>query len=426
MMEEPTRVKRKRVSKNKKKSWRKHTDITDVEEALDDERMQQRTGGLAAEKPDETLFFVDKATDNEEVVGRRRLRPLRCYANLEPDLNTVPAFIKRNGRVPKSKTNIRERKTKKQVMAEEQRRKALRQRKIKQSMSEALPQSTYDLWSGKKNTKNTEGEEVETFYLEYTKQRRVQPPSHYREKTSGLPAVSVPHPGASYNPAFDDHQDLLMKAVEIEKLKEKKEKKLEKSLDAKFPSKEEAPTEETWLSEMSAGLFDGDVAHEDEGSSDDNDRLSVNPAVRREGKKTRRQRRIEKERKAQEKALQQAKTEKQRKQELLRLKSIKTEIKAREYKLEQRQNRKTQLRTLYKDKPKRLGKFKFEEPEIELKLSDELTGSLRELKPEGHLLEDRFKALQRRNVIETRKRAKLVRKYKPKKFEKKGHKAVTI
>lgn len=57
--------------------------------------------------------------------------------------------------------------------------------------------------------------------------------------------------------------------------------------------------QETWLSEMSAGLFDGEVAHEDEGSSDDNDCLSVNPAVRREGKKTRRQRRIEKERKAQ-------------------------------------------------------------------------------------------------------------------------------
>ena len=36
--------KRKRVSKNKKKNWRKHTDITEVEEFLEDQRLQERTG----------------------------------------------------------------------------------------------------------------------------------------------------------------------------------------------------------------------------------------------------------------------------------------------------------------------------------------------------------------------------------------------
>ena len=37
-------VKRKRVSKKTKKSWRKHADIKDVEAYLDDTRLQQRTG----------------------------------------------------------------------------------------------------------------------------------------------------------------------------------------------------------------------------------------------------------------------------------------------------------------------------------------------------------------------------------------------
>lgn len=36
-------VKRKRLSKNKKKNWRK-TDIADVEEHLEDVRLQERTG----------------------------------------------------------------------------------------------------------------------------------------------------------------------------------------------------------------------------------------------------------------------------------------------------------------------------------------------------------------------------------------------
>jgi len=59
-----------------------------------------------------------------------------------------------------------------------------------------------------------------------------------------------------------------------------------------------------------------------------------------------------------------------------------------------------------------------------LKLSDELEGSLRLLKPEGHILEDRFKSLQKRNIIEPRVKAKRVVKYRPKVIEKKGHLAV--
>jgi nucleolar protein 53 len=42
---EPTRQNRKklRISKNKKKGWKK-TDIKDVEDFLEDERLQERTG----------------------------------------------------------------------------------------------------------------------------------------------------------------------------------------------------------------------------------------------------------------------------------------------------------------------------------------------------------------------------------------------
>jgi len=37
-------TKRKRVSKKSKQSWRKHTDIKDVEEYLEEERREERTG----------------------------------------------------------------------------------------------------------------------------------------------------------------------------------------------------------------------------------------------------------------------------------------------------------------------------------------------------------------------------------------------
>ena len=45
-----------------------------------------------------------------------------------------------------------------------------------------------------------------------------------------MPKVELPHPGTSYNPDYDDHQDLLMRAhlVELKKLKE--EEKLMRKL----------------------------------------------------------------------------------------------------------------------------------------------------------------------------------------------------
>jgi len=43
-MDVKVQLKRKRVSKKTKKAWRKHCDITDVENYLEDVRLQERTG----------------------------------------------------------------------------------------------------------------------------------------------------------------------------------------------------------------------------------------------------------------------------------------------------------------------------------------------------------------------------------------------
>jgi nucleolar protein 53 len=60
---------------------------------------------------------------------------------------------------------------------------------------------------------------------------------------------------------------------------------------------------------------------------------------------------------------------------------------------------------------------------LEIKLSNELTGNLRSIKPEGNLLEDRYKSLQKRNVIETRVKQKIVKnRKKRKRLEKRNYK----
>jgi len=50
----------------------------------------------------------------------------------------------------------------------------------------------------------------------------------------------------------------------------------------------------------------------------------------------------------------------------------------------------------------KLGKHKVKEVEVEVQLGEELSESLRALKPEGNLFRDRFLSLQQRALVEPR------------------------
>merc|ERR1711872_327222 len=140
----------------------------------------------------------------------------------------------------------------------------------------------------------------------------------------------------------------------------------------------------------------------EDGDSENKSSTGVKP-------KTRKQRRDMKIRAYQERQLKLAKKKKLKEDEVFRLKSMKKELHAQTEQTKRRQARKEERRVEKMKNPIALSKYKYEAPEIEIKLSEELTGNLRNLKPEGSLLEDRYKSLQRRNIIETRvvqKRAK--------------------
>merc|ERR1712130_107661 len=101
---------------------------------------------------------------------------------------------------------------------------------------------------------------------------------------------------------------------------------------------------------------------------------------------------------------------------------IKKQLKSDESKTLEKQEKKKAAAEEKLLGPVRLSNYKYEPQEIEIKLSEELTGNLRNLKQEGSLLEDRFKSLQRRNMIEVRVKQKVVKKLKRKTFEKRSHK----
>ncbi|NXC05445.1 NOP53 protein, partial [Orthonyx spaldingii] len=143
------------------------------------------------------------------------------------------------------------------------------------------------------------------------------------------------------------------------------------------------------------------------------------------GRKTERQRRREKEQREKAAARARSRVAAQRLQGLFRLRSLRRALLLRELRLRERRERRLRLRELRESAPKRLGRARYEEPGPEVQLSEELPDSLRSLRPEGSVLRDRFKSLQRRNMIEPRERAKFKRRYRVKYVEKRAFREVT-
>merc|ERR1712243_510519 len=233
-----------------------------------------------------------------------------------------------------------------------------------------------------------------------------------------LDACEVPDSGASYNPSLEEHQELLWKAAMVEIDKEREQQKIERLTTGMLPSKEKAPTAESRMKKLSEGIVElGGENVEDEMEDEEIQKIVVGnkPKTRRQ-LRDRRKRMFEDQKKAREKDL------KTREIEVSRLKSIKKELNKDVKTTEERQEKKKAADEEKKLGPVRLSNYKYEPQEIEIKLSDELTGNLRNLKQEGSLLEDRFKSMQRRNMIEVRVKQKTVRKHKRKTFEKRSHK----
>nr|DBA20651.1 TPA: hypothetical protein GDO54_017411 [Pyxicephalus adspersus] len=225
----------------------------------------------------------------------------------------------------------------------------------------------YDLW-GESSPLDSALEGKDQWYLEQTKKSRVKM--------------------------------LLLQAHEVEVKKLKEEQKLERQL--KLPEGAEVPTEESRLRELCEGLVEESDDEAVGGVSEEQKTVSLPQRER----KTERQRKKEKEAKILKARQDAEKVAKQRRQGLFQLKSMFASLKSRQAELLRRKKLREEKRKLQALQPRRLGRLKYKESDIDVHLSEELTDSLRKLKPEGSLAKDRFKSFQKRNLIEPRERAK--------------------
>ncbi|XP_068766174.1 ribosome biogenesis protein NOP53 [Struthio camelus] len=436
---------RARGRRHRKKGWKRWAGPEarlgrEIGDFLEDVALQQRAaGGLIAEKPDESLFFVDTGNaEKDRKLNKGKEKPLHIDLILQPD-SKVPApkdilaHQIPNGKKQKRKQQLWERLAEKGVLPRKERllRARLRRGPPAKGGSKAPEpgrvdpaRSFYDIWA-ENNPLDRALAGQDSWFLEQTKKQRVKRPARLQKKPSEAPAVEVIAAGGSYNPTFEDHQALLLQAHEVELKKQKAEEKVERQLS--FPPAAEAPTAETLFQEECEGLLEesdeegGGPSPEEPGEP-----LKTGPAAPQKEKKTEQQRRREKEARALAAQRRREKAARCRRQELFRLRSIRLQVKRWEAELVRRRQARLAKRRALDAQPRRLGRLKYEAPSLEVQLSDELAESLRTLKPEGSVLHDRFKSLQRRNLIEPRQRAKFKRKYRLKYVEKRAFREVTL
>ncbi|KRZ78533.1 Glioma tumor suppressor candidate region protein [Trichinella papuae] len=404
----------RKISRRKKKYWRKGANISDVETFLDDTREQERLHGCQLHlKKDEDLFEIDKTPGSttdfsikaDDFDSQTASRSVNSYTYKQL------IYIRARNRL-----NLKQLKKLKSVPV---RRKKYRRKKSEICFSK---RTFYDIWatpvSKKAETSELDDSLVE-HYLRQTKKLPVKVPNTRNIIVSTCPHVQSPHEGTSYNPTEEAHQDLLIKAYEEEKTK------LETNVWAlnamKVPKSEPMATEESRLKEMMQGLVD--ESDEDDASS--GDEASVEEKVQKrktvcEKRKTiaQRKRQLNLKKAEQRKCFE--KKKRMYENEIHRIKSINKEIKQMELNRERRAEiRKRRMAEKLK-KPAKLSRHPFVVSDREVLLPEELPDSLRLLKPEGHILTDRFKSLQQRNILEPRVRCRMKRKYKRKRFNKKG------
>ncbi|KAL0972789.1 hypothetical protein UPYG_G00194780 [Umbra pygmaea] len=412
--------KRKRVNKNKKKNWNKYSDIQDVEEFLEDVRLQERAiGGLISKRTDESLFFVDTGEKKSvqpvpdiQKVKKSKSHPLKIDLILEndsliPSPTDVLAQQLRNAKKLRqiaARADIREKK------------RFLNRRPViktpSKSKTDVPDRPYYNLWG------EVAEDTADPYYLEQTKKKRVKRPEKLSAMPSIIPAVEIIAPGGSYNPDFFAHQALLLEAHEVEVKREKDELKVNRQLAVK---REDMATEETVFKEQVQGLMEEDEEEEEE---DDDDEVSARGSLQQE-KKTEKERRKVRANKIKEQQKQASKELTGRKQQLFQLRSIQAALKRQEQRTSERRSQRKAKQEAERSMPRRLGKLRFQAQDLEVQLSNEIPGSLRKLKPEGSVLTDRFKSMQKRNLIEPRNRAKFKRKLKVKYVEKRSFREIT-
>ncbi|CAL8110938.1 unnamed protein product [Orchesella dallaii] len=412
-----SKVQRFSKGKSKKDTWKKlqHPDLDDF---LVEQREDERLGVKA--KTDDELFVLDqqgsesffKAANSQQRVIRQAKKSkdgplvdfdsLRCNQILKPDSAVKDPVIKRNRtRLPSEKKHVD------MKLKDEIRRYKQGQQAKAQAADSTTDDGPTDPWSAP-NAKSVESILSDEWLTDEAKRNLLHNRSLHKVKkpTTELKAVEPPHPGLSVNPSFADHQAILKETIELTKAEITKEQKLIRATST--PKWVKDDDEETDVKE------EIDVKSEPESDDDDTKAGILKPKP-----KTRSQKRKARELNEQQRALQEKKTKLKQEAEVFRIKSLRKEIVETEKETKEKLKKKIDRKIKHaRFEQLVLSKHKYKPLKPDPLLSDEMAGTfLGDAKNSiADLTLERFKSLQKRNLIEPTVKQRMKRKYKLKKY----------
>ncbi|KAK3407784.1 hypothetical protein EUGRSUZ_J00153 [Eucalyptus grandis] len=344
-------------SRKGKKAWRANISTEDIHDFFEKSTKDALSGGSLAAVPSESLFVVDKSRDLsvKRKIEKQREKVLRTDSVLQknPFVQAVPSSVSNKSR-----------KKRKEVV-----------NTAGQGDNEDASVSAsgmVDLWTGEFDGKLKK-----------------------KSKPSVIPAVEVEPSGCSFNPSFESHQDSLACAVADEMQK---------------VYKHELGPEPVPLTVQGEVIAEEDMyfLEADDGGDDDSGLENLdgdeNKATENRSSKTKPVTRVKLNRRARRKDLlkkeAEAKKIEQLSKEIDSLPDIIQEIAKEDEEKQRRHLRRFVVQQeKLKSRPPRLGKHKFVSAPMQVLLSEEITGSLRQLKGCSTLAKDRFKSLEKRGLV---------------------------
>ncbi|WIA11095.1 hypothetical protein OEZ85_011240 [Tetradesmus obliquus] len=443
-----------KTSRKGKKAWRKNIDASEIETFLQDEGHKQQREPAVQTLKDEELFVLDKAADDSAVPAavrrqskRREQKPLRSQLILDSLRDGITPLQQASRKPKEAGRPLPNSKPAAAGAAAAVVPAAAAQPKKRQRRQQQGPVT--DLWADEAAaakdgdwTSHASGNELLRL-AQLSKQQQQQAAAAAAAKRSSsskrkrpapapIAAVEVDLPGCSFNPEYEAHQDALAVAVAREYKQQLKEELAPKAPSLFAPAGYKPGDElEELLADAEADddeqqqqqALPAAAADENEiaiDADDDDDATAADAAIgqpigkaaaaaasRAADKKTRKDRNKEARKKQQELEAEAKRQLKRQRQQLEALPVLQQQL-AEE---EEEQRKVQERRQVVKQEkaaiqPPRLGKHKWEAPAPEVLTSDQIgTGSLRRLQPCFLVTEDRFKALQKRGLIEPRKRA---------------------
>lgn len=422
----------KQPSRKGKKAWRKNVDVTPVQQGLEEYREEVRAGGPLKDKAAEDLFALD-TVGSKEISKKYDLgKPLRVDQILA-QRSAVPAVDsrKRAGRELDLRTGIYEPASKRRKGDWVSKKDVQRLKKTINTTSHlqdnegAEEQPSFDLWDVAPVPTPADS-------LDYVPKPKpkVAPPTIKKAPVpltaSGraVRPVQQPKAGSSYNPDFDEWNQAIIRAGDQEVEAEKKRLQ-EAEQEAAKQARIQTAQEEDY-----AGRTDDESAWEGfETENEDNAALKKKrPTRKTPAERNKAIRRKE----AQRQAKHERKMADKRKMgdELARLLATgAVEPAEHDAALAQLEAEDYESGDDAKLRRRKRGNAVVPEKNLEVVLPEELQDSLRRLKPEGNLLQDRFRNLLVNGKLESRKpvlapkkkRVKYTEKWSFKDFEVPAH-----